>query len=371
MSRNTSSTPQYNPSSPSSRSSRTSAASSSINVLASSRNVPSPRSGQPQPPASPVSQTVINTAASQQRQRQIQQRSRELDEAAQALAARERELNQREEDLDNRADELEHRAAQVDQRDTYLNTRLQRFQTRSDDMRRRERALEEREEAVGRRELEVTAREEELAFREENEEYYDEDFEEDELGGLADNLSRISVSGASSFASGSRTAISSESSLEDDDRPESPPFSENEDHRRYVINSPVAQGPVREWSTAGHLTLPHPNSWTREPADGAPPAPPLPESLLRATPSAAEIRHAIQNTHIPDDWPWWVVFKGVRTGIFPFWSIAASLTHRLGPATHQRYSSRQVALEAYRGARARGEVHELEMGVPYYYGAPR
>ncbi|KAF7983647.1 hypothetical protein HWV62_20598 [Athelia sp. TMB] len=93
-----------------------------------------------------------------------------------------------------------------------------------------------------------------------------------------------------------------------------------------------------------------------------------PRSIVSINPPQHIIADAIAHTELPSDTPWYAVFKGIRTGVFPFWSIAASLTHRLPKSTMQKFSSKQVAINAYIIARTRGEVQELEMGVPYYYG---
>lgn len=48
-------------------------------------------------------------------------------------------------------------------------------------------------------------------------------------------------------------------------------------------------------------------------------APDLPRSIVATDPTALEIRHVIESTPIPPNAPWYAVFKGIRTGVFPFW----------------------------------------------------
>lgn len=52
-------------------------------------------------------------------------------------------------------------------------------------------------------------------------------------------------------------------------------------------------------------------------------APDQPHSIVAAQPTALEIRHAIESTLIAPDALWYAVFKGIRTGVFPFWSVQA------------------------------------------------
>lgn len=47
--------------------------------------------------------------------------------------------------------------------------------------------------------------------------------------------------------------------------------------------------------------------------------PDQPHSIVPTNPTEVEIRQTIVTTPIPADAKWYAVFKGIRTGIFPFW----------------------------------------------------
>lgn len=50
-------------------------------------------------------------------------------------------------------------------------------------------------------------------------------------------------------------------------------------------------------------------------------APDEPRSIVATHPSALEIRQMVENTPITQNASWYAVFKGIRTGVFPFWSV--------------------------------------------------
>lgn len=51
----------------------------------------------------------------------------------------------------------------------------------------------------------------------------------------------------------------------------------------------------------------------------AAPLPDEPRSLVPVSPTQHQINEVIRTTHIPLGSPWYAVFKGLRTGVFPFW----------------------------------------------------
>ncbi|KAF7966209.1 hypothetical protein HWV62_39672 [Athelia sp. TMB] len=392
-----------------------------------------PRTDPPLP--SPSSQVHVRGTTSQQRERQVQQRARELENTAQMLAARLREHNDREHDLQQRSDDL-------DARETHIQEREERaLDEREAAIRRQQDKLEEREEMVAMRESEIEANllgdfralninavasassatiSSESSFTEDAL-YEDEEERSDEEERPAtpvrveneDNrrylVNAPSVSGlVHTWVTAGNATLSHRGAYAK--RTTRLPKREHAPYTVFVVMRGYRLGVFQaRWGKVepfvkGVSGAIFKGYYERETAtldyhiacdlrfvvevarpDDLAPLPDEPRSLVPVNPTQHRINEVIRTTHIPLGAPWYAVFKGLRTGVFPFWqavifflastllpsqrSIASSLTRGLPLNTHQRYSSRQAAVEAYDAAVRADEIEELEGGRPYIFGA--
>ncbi|KAF7972628.1 hypothetical protein HWV62_17378 [Athelia sp. TMB] len=314
-------------------------------------------------------------------------------------------MDERAQELDERAQDLDAREAHVHERESRINTQAQRVEARAANLREREQRAEQREEVIRRWETELEDREEALAIRlaeldshqgeaseiyEESELYDDSElydqpymYEDSNSDAVVDQLRSLDIA---NNTSSSRSTLHNAPHL-------TPQASTTEDHRQYVVRgSPVVNGVVDTWATAGNATLPYVNAvarrttprrrFIRAPANffaiirgarvgvfeakwrdveilvdtvpgaifkgygsrgaatldyfiacdlrivsirqptrgpGALGLPDTPQSIVPTQPTPNQIAETIASTSIPANAAWYAVFRGIRTGVFPFW----------------------------------------------------
>ncbi|KZP10389.1 hypothetical protein FIBSPDRAFT_899803 [Athelia psychrophila] len=105
-------------------------------------------------------------------------------------------------------------------------------------------------------------------------------------------------------------------------------------------------------------------------SDNLGPRPPT-ASIVSTPPSEDDVLAALSSTsQTSPESAWYVVFKGIRPGIYQSWNFVSDLVRGVSTATYQRFESHDAAKAAFRHAERNGEVQVLRTGQSYVIATP-